>query len=116
MGLVQLPIKYQPYIIIAFDLFAAGKGEAMLDVVGCVIGHLWWWTVWGDDSSGRGMFSAQARAPEFLRRWMGEHGPRVVGGSRAVGGGVYVSPPQSTATAQSQGGHSWGSGRRLGTS
>jgi len=116
MGLIQVPISYQPYIIIAFDLFAAGKGEAMLDVVGCVVGHVWWWTVWGGDSSGRGVLGTRARAPEWLRRWMGESGPRVVGAPRAVGGGVYVSPPRNVAATRSVGGHQWGGGRRLGES
>jgi hypothetical protein len=56
----------------------------MLDVVGCVVGHVWWWTVWGGDSSGRGALSTRAMAPEWLRRWMGEHWPRVVGASRPM--------------------------------
>lgn len=115
MGLVQVPIKYQPYIIIGLDLLTAGKGEAMIDVVGCVVGHIWWWTVWGGDSSGQGVLSARAKAPEWLRRLMGEHWPRVAGGPRSVGGGVYVTPPRSAATAQSTG-YRWGSGRRLGES
>lgn len=100
--------------MIAFDFLSAGKDEAMLDVVGCVVGHIWWWTVWGGDSSGRGVLSTRARAPGWLRRWMGEQGAGVAGTLRDMGGGVHVAPPRRSA-AQS-GGHRWGSGRRLGES
>jgi Derlin-2/3 len=89
----------------------------MIGVAGCIVGHIWWWTVWGDDSSGRGVLSARARAPEWLRGWMGEHWPRAVDGPRSVGGGVYVTPPRSAPAAQARpGGYQWGSGRRLGES
>jgi len=124
MGIISVPIKYQPYIMIGFDLFAAGKDEAMLDIAGCVVGHIWWWTVWGSDSSGRGTLSTYAKAPEWLRRWMGERGPRPrVDGERPIGGGVYVTPPpryatsgSSPSTATATTGHRWGGGRRLGNS
>jgi len=124
MGIIEVPIKYQPYIMIGFDLFAAGKDETMLDIAGCVVGHIWWWTVWGSDSSGRGMLSTYAKAPAWLRSWMGERGTHPgVDAVRSIGGGVYATPPPRTATSGSTSssattttGHRWGSGTRLGGS
>ena len=88
----------------------------MLGVTGCVVGHIWWWTVWGGDSSGRGVLNARAKSPEWLRRFMGEHWPRVVNAARPLSGGVYVSPPPQSGPASQSRGHQWGSGTRLGNS
>jgi len=100
--------------MLVFDLFE-GKGKGPADgVVGCMVGYIWWWTVWGRNSSGQGILSPYSRAPEWLRRLMGERGPRVpLGAERSTGGGVYVTAPRQSASATTAG-YRWGSGRRLG--
>lgn len=117
MGIVSVPITYQPYVMLVFDLFTDGPKGAAVGVAGCIVGHIWWWTVWGGNSSGQGILSPYSRAPEWLRRLMGERGPRVpLGGQRSTGGGVYVTAPRQSATSGSAttAGYRWGSGRRLG--
>jgi len=123
MGLVTVPIRYYPYILIAFDLIIAGPGVAAQSVAGAAVGHVWWWSVWGGELGSQGRLNMQARAPEWLRKFMGESGPRVqppAAGGEAEGltrAGIHVTAPRRPATAGGSAtatGHSWGSGRRLG--
>jgi Derlin-2/3 len=117
MGIVSVPITWQPYIMLMFDLFEGGPKGPAVGVTGCMVGYIWWWTVWGRNPSGQGILSPYSRAPEWLRRLMGECGPRVpLGAERSTGGGIYVTAPRQTATSGSAttAGYRWGSGRRLG--
>jgi len=124
MGLVTVPIRYYPYILMGFDLLIGGPYAAALAVGGALTGHLWWWSVWGGSLGSNGLLTTRARAPEWLRRFMGESGPRAQlqgagGEAEALArGGIHVTAPRRPATAANAAppvnGYSWGSGRRLG--
>lgn len=110
MGLISIPYMFFPYVLAAMDLIMAGPGAAAQAVTGMVVGHVWWWGVFDTRA-----LQAFGTAPGWLRGLIG--GPD--GGSSAGGGigGVHVVPPrdrQQPATGRTTG-HSWGSGRRLGT-
>ncbi|KAH9477476.1 Derlin-2 [Psilocybe cubensis] len=121
MGLVTVPVIYYPYILIAFDLLSGGPQVAALSVAGAVVGHLWWWTVWGGEMASRGVLSNRARAPRWLCNLMGQTnqaGPPPAAGGTAQSlarGGIYVTAPRQAAEAGNPSGHTWGSGRRLGS-
>ncbi|KAG7096005.1 hypothetical protein E1B28_006687 [Marasmius oreades] len=123
-GLLTLPIKYMPYVMLAFDLLMGGPQAAAQSLPGAVVGHLWWWAIWGGDLTGRGApYAHLGRAPRWLANWLGDTsggGPGAAGAGNA--GGVHVVPPRTrlnaggggAPSAGSRGGHSWGSGQRLG--
>ncbi|KAF8621343.1 hypothetical protein AX15_007874 [Amanita polypyramis BW_CC] len=106
MGLLTLPVKYLPYLMIGMDLLMAGPPAAAQAIAGAIIGHFWWWTMWAPAERGRRpILEWLGRAPGWLQSLIGEgNGPR-------GGGGVQVIPPRQPAT----GGHTWGGGRRLGS-
>lgn len=87
-----------------------GPAAAASGVSGLVVGHLWWWSVFGDAAGGSGGW---ARAPGWLRSVVGD-GPGGVGETRSS---VHVTAPRRPATeaGSSSGGHQWGSGNRLGS-
>lgn len=130
MGLLTIPVTYFPYVMVGMDLLSGGPYAAAQAVAGIIVGHLWWWAVWGGELGGAGV-AAQGRwseAPKWLRNWFGEaeRGRGTGGGSgvrRGGGGGVAeglrasgieVVPPRRVAQARDEG-HTWGSGQRLGT-
>ncbi|KAJ6608225.1 Der1-like family-domain-containing protein [Mycena sp. CBHHK59/15] len=126
MGLVHLPIKYLPYIMLGMDLLINGPGAVATALPGAVVGHLWWWGVWGSAVGGAGgVLQEYGAAPQWLRDWMGEsnappptvRGPGGTTGANA-GGGVHVIPPRRPATASNTPatttGYNWGTGQRLG--
>ncbi|KIK04808.1 hypothetical protein K443DRAFT_675590 [Laccaria amethystina LaAM-08-1] len=121
MGLVSLPIKYFPYVMIGMDLLMAGPEAAAQSVAGAVVGHAWWWSVWGAALGSQGVLSNAAQAPQWLRYLVGEgrapRPPPNAGGVAAglAAGGVQVIPPRRPATSTSGGGHQWGQGHRLGS-
>ncbi|KAM6492704.1 Der1-like family domain containing protein [Amanita muscaria] len=109
LGLLTLPVKFMPYIMIAMDFLMGGPAAAAQGIAGAVVGHLWWWTMWAAEGGQRPMLEAYARAPAWLRSLVGD-------GNGPVGGaGVHVIPPRQPAAARPRTGHSWGSGTRLGT-
>ncbi|KIL57692.1 hypothetical protein M378DRAFT_87507 [Amanita muscaria Koide BX008] len=109
LGLLTLPVKFMPYIMIAMDFLMGGPAAAAQGIAGAVVGHLWWWTMWAAEGGQRPMLETYARAPGWLRSLVGD-------GNGPVGGaGVHVIPPRQPAAARPRTGHSWGSGRRLGT-
>jgi len=118
MGLISFPVVYLPYVMIGMDLLMDGPGGVAAGVSGLVVGHLWWWGVWGGSGTGTtGALQHYARAPRWLRRLIGEQGV-VASVSRSLGG-VHVIPPRRLATAtststSSTSGYRWGSGNRLG--
>ncbi|KAK7059766.1 Derlin [Favolaschia claudopus] len=130
MGLIQLPIKYLPYIMLGMDLLLFGPGAVATSLPGAVVGHLWWWGVWGPEAGGAGGILQQwSGAPQWLREYMGEgNAPpptarRADGSTGAnAGAGVRVIPPRTQATGTSAGasgstttGYNWGrGGNRLG--
>jgi len=128
MGLVTLPIWYMPYIFLGIDILIGGPGYAAKSLPGAVVGHLWWWGVWGSAVGGRGgILQEFGRAPQWLRDMLDE-GPTPpantgpAGGAGAnQGGGVHIIPPRRTVASASRSdgntssGYNWGSGQRLGS-
>ncbi|KAJ6469381.1 Der1-like family-domain-containing protein [Mycena sanguinolenta] len=130
MGLIQLPIKYLPYIMLGMDFLMFGPGAVAASLPGAVVGHLWWWGVWGSELGGAGgILQPWSIAPRWLREWMGEGnapppGARASDGSTSAtaSSGVRVIPPrrpaETTAGAGTSNttGYNWGSGgNRLGS-
>ncbi|KAJ7096055.1 Der1-like family-domain-containing protein [Mycena epipterygia] len=128
MGLVQLPVRYLPYIMLGMDLLIGGPGAVAVALPGAVIGHLWWWGVWGPQVGGAGGVLQQwSAAPQWLRNWMGEGNappptarrPDGTTGANA-GRGVHIIPPRRPVTEARAAnpaattGYNWGSGQRLG--
>lgn len=133
MGLVTFPVKYLPYIMIGLDFLMGGPNAAATSIAGAVVGHFWWWGVWGSGAGARGgVLAAYGRAPAWMRRLVGETGPPPpvnggpgagAGANAGAAGGVHVIPPRRTipATRPAGGnsgtsGYNWGSGQALGGS
>ena len=106
MGLLTLPVKYLPYIMIGMDFLMGGPSAAAQGIAGAIVGHFWWWTMWAPGERGRRpVLEWLGRAPGWLQSLIGEgNGPR-------GGGGVQVIPPRRPVA----GGYNWGAGRRLGS-
>ncbi|KAG1779468.1 hypothetical protein EV702DRAFT_1088487 [Suillus placidus] len=122
MGLITVPIAYFPYALLGMDLLMGGTSAAAQGVSGMLIGHAWWWLVWGSGigSGGveQGMYAGWGRAPPWLKRWYGERDDYGRAGSRR-GAVQAFAPRQRAEEAAASGrvtGYSWGSGRRLGDS
>ncbi|KIK34794.1 hypothetical protein CY34DRAFT_812673 [Suillus luteus UH-Slu-Lm8-n1] len=120
MGLITIPIAYFPYALLGMDLLMGGPSAAAQGVSGMLIGHAWWWAVWGSGigSGGveQGMYAGWGRAPAWLKSWFGERDEHGRAGSRR-GAVQAFAPRQRVEEAAASGrvtGHSWGSGRRLG--
>jgi Derlin-2/3 len=93
------------------DYVMGGPGAAAQGVTGAIVGHLWWWLVFGGNAGTGGRTPEWARAPAWLRSLVGDHGPP------RVGPGVEVIPPRQprAAPAARSTGYNWGTGNRLGT-
>ncbi|KIM42172.1 hypothetical protein M413DRAFT_444636 [Hebeloma cylindrosporum] len=122
MGLLTVPIQYYPYIMIGLDFIMGGPQAAGQAVAGAVVGHAWWWSVWGAGLGGQGPLASYSAAPQWLRNFFGERGPAnqppAAGGTAAglAQGGVHVTAPRRPAeNAGASTGHRWGSGQRLGS-
>ncbi|KDQ60069.1 hypothetical protein JAAARDRAFT_126083 [Jaapia argillacea MUCL 33604] len=112
-GLLTLPVKYLPYVLVGLDLIMGGPQFAAQSISGCVVGHAWWYLVWREARRGPGGWE---KAPGWLVNLVG-NGLEGAGGSASggVGGsGVHVIPPRRERE-QTTGGHRWGSGHRLGS-
>ncbi|KAF8871167.1 Der1-like family-domain-containing protein [Gymnopilus junonius] len=120
MGLVTLPIKYYPYVMIGLDLLMAGPQVAAQSVAGAVVGHAWWWSVWGGELGSQGLLGAYSRAPQWMRNLVGETNappPPAAGGTAAglARAGIHVQAPRQAPQPATTSGYNWGSGRRLGS-
>ncbi|KAG0707999.1 Der1-like family-domain-containing protein [Suillus ampliporus] len=122
MGLVTIPIVYFPYALLGMDLLMGGTTAAAQGVSGMLVGHAWWWLIWGSGigSGGveQGMYAGWGRAPAWLKSWFGERNEYGRAGSRR-GSVQAFAPRQRAEEAAASGrvtGYSWGSGRRLGDS
>ncbi|KZP28358.1 DER1-domain-containing protein [Athelia psychrophila] len=123
MGLITIPVVYYPYMMVVMDLLISGTSTAAGGVVGLVVGHLWYWAIFGGEG-GRGPFQARGRAPGWLKRLFGDAtAPRPFVGRREPEdapeplGGVHVMPPRertAAAPGSATTGYQWGEGRRLG--
>jgi len=112
MGLITLPIQYLPYTMIGMDLVMGGPGAAAESVTGAVVGHLWWWAIYGTDGRGLPGLRHIGRAPPWVRTLVSDGG-----GPNVAGTGVHVVPPrqQREAAARSTGYNWGGGGNRLGS-
>ena len=115
MGLVTIPVKYLPYALLAINVI---NGRASESVTGMIVGHLWWWLVWGAGTGAgaveQGRFASLALAPRWLRDWFGEREGEHRAANRE---GYQVHAPRQgaeQAAAPRTTGHNWGSGQRLG--
>ncbi|KAA1478160.1 DER1-domain-containing protein [Dentipellis sp. KUC8613] len=116
-GLVTVPVKYFPYVLLGMDLLMGGPKAVAQSITGVVVGHLWWLAVFGPD--GRGLPGARewSRAPGWLKSLVGSgSGPSV-----GAGTGVHVIPPRDRregagANTVRATGYRWGTGHRLGDS
>lgn len=122
MGLLTVPIQYYPYIMIGLDFIMGGPQAAGQAVAGAVVGHAWWWSVWGAGLGGQGPLATYSTAPQWLRNLFGERGPAnrppAAGGTAAglAQAGVHVTAPRRPAeNAGTTTGYRWGSGQRLGS-
>lgn len=83
MGLVSVPLRYWPYALLAMDFLMGGPQAVASSISGLVVGHLWWWGVWGTDADrarGQGGFLlGVASAPMWLKKLFGEE--RAPGGA-----------------------------------
>ncbi|KAH7918463.1 DER1-domain-containing protein [Leucogyrophana mollusca] len=125
-GLVSIPTAYYPYAFLGLDLLMGGRGAAVRGVAGMVVGHLWWWLVWGGGLGGgsggvggreTGVLGEVGRAPGWLRTWFGERAGEFVG-SRGAGGVQAFAPRPRAGEGSGAGaatGYRWGSGQRLGS-
>jgi len=121
MGLVTVPIKFYPYVLIGFDLILGGPGAAAQSVAGAVVGHAWWWSVWGGQLGSQGLLTRYARAPQWVRNFMGETNPPSAppAGGTAAGlsrSGIHVTAPRERARPEGGStGYNWGRGQTLGS-
>jgi Derlin-2/3 len=129
-GLITLPVVYYPYLMVGMDLVMGGPAAAASGVVGLVVGHGWWWGIYGG-AGGRGSLESLGRAPAWVKNFVSDGPPDVAGAGGAANagegaadpgpiGGVHVITPRSRTTGSSSSstttGYQWGSGQRLGDS
>lgn len=125
LGLITVPVKVYPYIIIGLETISGGPYAGALAIAGCAVGHLWWWSVWGGELAGQGRLSQYSLAPTWVSEWYGE-GSRPGGrdapdaGGQAAGlaqAGIHVTRPRvplGAGGAPQTTQHAWGTGQRLG--
>ncbi|KAI0263044.1 DER1-domain-containing protein [Gloeopeniophorella convolvens] len=111
MGLITIPIQYLPYAMIGMDLVMGGPGAAAVSVTGAVVGHLWWWAVYGDDGRGLPGLREFAKAPSWVRALVSDGA-----GPDMAGSGVHAMPPRQQQQPPARAtGYNWGvGGQRLG--
>ncbi|KAJ6562586.1 Der1-like family-domain-containing protein [Mycena capillaripes] len=72
-GLVTLPVTYLPYIMLGTDLLHGGPYALVIVLPGAVVGHMWWWSVWGTAGGGAGgVLEPWSGAPMWMKKYMGE--------------------------------------------
>jgi Derlin-2/3 len=112
MGLINIPVKYLPYAMIGMDAVTGGTRAAAVSVTGAVVGHLWWWMMYGEDGRGLPGVREFGRAPSWVLGFVGDGAAPNVAGT-----GVHASPPREQRQPRARTtGYNWGDGgQRLGT-
>jgi len=110
MGLITFPIEYLPHVMIGIDFLMGGPGAALISVTGAVVGHLWWWILYGQDQRFR-------RLREFGRAPSWVHALVSRGTGANFGTGVQATPPRGQGEGTDRtAGYNWGGGgNRLGS-
>lgn len=116
-GLVTFPIKYMPYVMVLMDFIMAGPAAAAQAVGGALVGHVWWWGVFGRMGGGRtGLLAPYGVAPNWVKNFVSSGAPQAAGGSGSSGGGSGTATGSATGRPEQEApAHRWGSGNRLGT-
>jgi Derlin-2/3 len=93
-------------------MIMGGPSAAAISVTGAVVGHLWWWLIYGEDGQGLPGLREFGLAPSWVRALVSD-GP----GPSLAGTGVHATPPrQQRQTTGRTTGYNWGgSGQRLGS-
>ncbi|KAI9507852.1 DER1-domain-containing protein [Russula earlei] len=105
MGLITVPVQYLPYAMIGLDMIMGGPRAAAVSVTGAVVGHLWWWMIYGEDGRGLPGVLEFGRAPSWVRALVSEGaGPNV------AGTGVHAIPPRQQREPGRASGYNWGGG------
>jgi Derlin-2/3 len=113
-GLLNIPVAYFPYALIALDALMGGPSAAAQAVSGAIIGHAWWWGVFHTRTL-EGVMTAPSWVKNFVADGAADATP-AAGATPAFGtrgSGVEAVPPRERAQAN-QGGYNWGTGRKLG--
>jgi Derlin-2/3 len=94
------------------DLIMGGPGAAAVGVTGAVVGHLWWWIIYGEGGRGLPSLRHLGSAPSWVRTLVSDGV-----GPGAVGAGVHVVPSrQQRGASAPTTGYNWGgAGNRLGS-
>jgi Derlin-2/3 len=94
------------------DVVMGGPRAAAVSVTGAVVGHLWWWVVYGEDGRGLPSLRRLGIAPPWVRALVSDGV-----GSGVAGTGVHAFPPrqQRGASARTTGYNWGGGGNRLGS-
>ncbi|EGO03437.1 hypothetical protein SERLA73DRAFT_174913 [Serpula lacrymans var. lacrymans S7.3] len=121
MGLITIPVTYFPYAMLGMDLLMGGTGAAAQGVSGMIVGHLWWWFVWGSGTGAggaeQGRLAGYGQAPGWLRNWFGETSITPSTGMHRDGVTSYAPRRRAEESAGApRTGYNWGSGHRLGDS
>jgi hypothetical protein len=97
---------------VALDMVMGGPSVAAVSVTGAVVGHLWWWVIYGEDGQGRPGLREFGRAPSWVRALVSDGA-----GPNLAGTGVHATPPQQQRRAPARtSGYNWGAaGQRLGS-
>lgn len=116
--------------MLGMDAIQGGVPAAMQAVSGIITGYAWWLLEWrelpGAGAARPGSGRTLGRAPDWLKRIVGEGGPVEAAPPAPVAGaqgGVHVIAPAGRALNDggrpiqpaATGGYNWGSGNRLGT-
>lgn len=89
------------------DLLTGGPRAAAAAVVGLVVGHGWWWAIYGGPG-GRGSLERWGAAPGWVK-YLVRNRPEA-----PMAPGVRVIAPRGREAAQGAG-YQWGAGHRLGS-
>jgi hypothetical protein len=97
---------------VGLDMIMGGPSAAAVSVTGAVVGHLWWWVIYGEGGQGLPGLREFGRAPSWVRALVSD-GARL----NLAGTGVHATPPrQQRQTTARTAGYNWGgAGQRLGS-
>jgi len=104
-GLISFPIVYLPYTTLAIDVLQGGPQELPRGLSGILVGHIWWWGIWGGTRAGRegrggdregslGILGGIGKAGKWMKSWIG---PGSSAGPKPRTGAVRPPPTEDEA-------------------